>query len=399
MKKLFAALLCLCLALTGTACGAPAKDMGSELVTTSPDDLIMTSPSDPYHPETLPQPMHAISMVPVSVDTLADDGTVIFSRSYQRIQLVLNGTDIESAIKANLEKRMNNALSGAAEIEGYARDAYAGQDNWSPYFVDVRCTPTRIDQSVISLFCNYSSHSGGNHPVLATESVTYDLSTGKVLKLSEILTEGYSGADLSTLISTVLAPNSDELYYDYETILQDIFSVNLNNISNWYFSRTGLCFHFEPYEIAPYSSGTITATLPYGELDGVLRPQYMPDTQLEATGSMYAEAFLDDDLERFTFLAEVELDPDGTEILLHTDDTVTDVRIEAGTWSSDGSRYIPMSTVFAADAVGLGNGILITADLSDEAPALRLVYRSGDQEVSAFIIYAEEGDAILLAHG
>ena len=114
---------------------------------------------------------------------------------------------------------------------------------------------------------------------------------------------------------------------------------------------------------------------------------------------MYAEAFLDDDLERFTFLAEVELDPDGTEILLHTDDTVTDVRIEAGTWSSDGSRYIPMSTVFAADAVGLGNGILITADLSDEAPALRLVYRSGDQEVSAFIIYAEEGDAILLAHG
>ena len=398
MKKLFTALMCVCLALAGAGCGAAPNK--AELDVTIPSgDVIITAPSEPFHSEQLQQPMHAIVMPTVSQDTLADDGTVLFTRSYQRIQLILNGSDVETVIASDLEKRMNSTLSGSAEIESFAREDYTDPEFWTPYFTDISYTPTRIDQSVLSLFCNYSSFSGGIHPSLVTESVTYDLSTGNSLKLGDILIDSYSGADLSTLISSILAPVSDELYYDYETYLQDIFSVNLNNISNWYFSRTGLCFHFEPYEIAPYSSGTITATIPYGDLNGILREQYLPEELPEATGSMYAEAFLADDVERFTFLAEVELNTNGTEILLHPDATVTDVRIETGIWYADGSRYIPVSTVFAADSVGLGNGILITADLSEDAPVLRLVYSSGGQEVSAFIVYDEAGDAILLAHG
>lgn len=398
MKKFFAALTCVCLALTVAGCSAAPNDTKPDAAIPS-GDVIITFPSEPFHSEQLQQPMHAIVMPTVSQNTLADDGTVLFTRSYQRIQLILNGSEVETVIASDLEKRMNSILSGSADIEDFAREDYTDPEFWAPYFTDISYTPTRIDQSVMSLFCNYSSFSGGIHPSLVTESVTYDLSTGNTLKLGDILMDGYSGADLSALISAILAPVSDELYYDYETYLQDIFSVNLNSIANWYFSRTGLCFHFEPYEIAPYSSGTITATIPYADLNGILREQYLPQALPEATGSMYAEAFLAEDAERFTFLAEVTLDEEGTEILLHPDATVTDVRIETGTWYADGSRYIPISTVFAADSVGLGNGILITADLSQDAPVLRLVYCSGGQEVSAFIIYDEAGDAILLAHG
>jgi hypothetical protein len=200
-------------------------------------------------------------------------------------------------------------------------------------------------------------------------------------------------------VDTALAPDADALYFDYQDWLKDIFSVDLNKITNWYFSQTGLCFHFAPYEIAPYSSGTIIATIPYEQLNGVLQAAFFPTKLANANGSLYAESFLPDDTERFTFLANVELDADGTKVLIHPDATVTDVRIESGEWSYDGSRYIPVSTVFAADSIGLGNGILLTADLSSDAPALRLVYTSGGQEASAFIIYDETGDAILLAHG
>jgi hypothetical protein len=234
---------------------------------------------------------------------------------------------------------------------------------------------------------------------LTTESVTYDLATGNALKLGDILADTIDSASLCTLISTALSPMADELYYDYEACLQDIFSVNFNSIHNWYFSRSGLNFHFAPYEIAPYSSGTIIATIPYEQLSNILREAYFPTAQPEAIGSLYAEFFLPDDTERFSFLAEVELDPDGISVLIHPDATVTDVRIERGEWSSDGSRYIPVSTVFAADTVELGNGIVITADLSSDQPALRLVYNSGGQEVAAFIVYDEAGDAVLLTHG
>lgn len=398
MKKILAALMCMCLALTGAGCGAVPKSTDADIPTLS-HDIAISSPTEPFHSPQLQQPMHAIVMPTVSTETLADDGTVIFSRSYQRVQLILNGTDTADQITADLENRTNSALLGAAEIEGYAKSDYTDPALWDPYFVNVSYTPTRIDQAVLSLFCNHSSYSGGNHPSLVTDSVTYDLSTGSVLKLGDILIETIGSADLCALITTALAPMSEELYYDYESFLQDIFSVNLSSIHNWYFSHTGLNFHFSPYEIAPYSSGTIIATIPYEQLGNILREEYFPTAQPEATGSLYAEMFLPDDTERFAFLAEVELEPDGTKVLIHPDAAVTDVRIESGEWSSDGSRYIPVSTVFTADSVGLGNGIVITADLGSDAPALRLVYSSGGQEVSAFIVYDEAGDTILLAHG
>lgn len=398
MKKLLAALLCLCLLFSLAGCGT-SPDNGKPDGTNPSGDVILPSPSEPFHPDHLDLPMHAIALPAISQATAADDGTVIFTRSYQQIQLILNGKDIEGVITADLKKRMNNALADAELIEEYAREDYPDTEYWNPYFMNISYTPTRIDQAVLSLFCNYSTYSGGSHPSVATESVTYDLVTGDALLLGDILVENYSGMELSNLIGSVLSANADELYYDYQSILQDLFRVNLNGIQNWYFSRSGLCFHFAPYEIAPYSSGTITATIPYGELSGVLRDQYLPMPIPNATGSMYAETFLQADTERFTFLADVVLDADGTEILLHPDATVTDVRLEIGTWISDGTRYNPTATVFAAGSVGLGNGIHLKADLSAGAPALRLVYRSGDQEVSAFIVYDETGDTILLSHG
>ena len=162
---------------------------------------------------------------------------------------------------------------------------------------------------------------------------------------------------------------------------------------------TGLCFHFAPYIIAPYASGTIIAEIPYDLLESVLKEQYLPSEQVKATGSMYAEVYLEDDSERFPSLSHIELDPDGTQVLLYPDANVTDVRIEIGNWSSDASTYIPVSTVFAADIMGLGNAIVIHADFSEDAPVLRLNYRSDEQDASAFIVYDQEGDSILLAHG
>ena len=400
MKKRIALLLCACLILSAAGCSAAPAETDPQGETTAPN-VIITSPTQPYQDEVteISQPMHALIMPTVSEATLSDDGTVLFSRSYQKIQLILNGADSADAIAADLQNRIGTSLANASQIESYAKDDYAGPEGWNPYFIDLTYTPTRIDKAVISLFGNHSSYSGGNHPALVTESVTYDLSTGKALTLANILVEDYSGEDLSALISTTLSPKADKLSHNYEETLQSIFSVNLNYITNWYFSRTGLCFHFAPYIIAPYASGTIIAEIPYTTLADVVKEQFLPAEQPKASGSIYAEFYIEDDSERFTSLSHIELSSTGTQVLLYPDANVTDVRIETGSWSSDETTYIPVSTVFAADVVGLGNAIVIHADFSDNAPVLRLNYRSGDQEASAFILYDQEGDSIQLAHG
>jgi hypothetical protein len=39
---------------------------------------------------------------------------------------------------------------------------------------------------------------------------------------------------------------------------------------------TGIVVKYQPYEIAPYSSGQPELLIPYSELKGILRPEYLP---------------------------------------------------------------------------------------------------------------------------
>ncbi len=404
MKRLLALMLCLCLLLCAAGCSAPngSPDQGIDSPTSgtvAENNGIIESPTEPYHPSDIQQPMHAISMPIVKQHTYADDGSIVFTRTYQQIQLILHGTDVETAITEDLKIRIGYLLSGSADTENNALADYDGSEYWNPYFTDMLYTPTRLDQAVLSLFGNHSSYSGGVHPTSVSESVTYDLETGKALMLGDILVEGYPGESLSELIAASLADQAEELYHDYEEVLDDRFSGNYSGITSWYFSKTGLCFHFSPYDIAPYSAGTIIAEVPYENLAEVLKPQYLPAEPQEATGSMYAESYLEDDEERFSFIADVPLEEGGTKILLYPDATIADLRIEQGVRYADGSNYIATATVFAADSIGLGNAIAVTADFAQEETVLRLVYCSNGQEVSAFIVYDAEGDSVILSHG
>lgn len=398
MKRLFCLLLCLAMALCGCA-GDPEPTSPAPTAPTAAEPAV-SEPTEPSKPVFVRPPMNAVSMPTVSESILADDGALLFTKTHQEFQVFVTDTDIDDIITADLQSRLSMALFDADEIENAARAAYDPEAAWNPYILEVSYTPTRIDQAVLSLFGNHLTYRGSVHPSLITESVTYDLSTGSTLTLGDILAEDATGSDICQLIIQALAPRAEtDLYGDHQEVLQDRFSQNYADRTDWYFSRNGLCFHFSPYDIAPYSSGTIVAEIPYAELSGVIREKYLPVQATPPTGSMYAEHYLEDDSERFISIANLALAAGGTKVLLHPDDTVREVRIEAGNWSADGSMYIPSSTVFAADAIELGNAIVITAGFSDTDPVLRLVYRSGDLEVSAILTYDAVGDCFLLVHG
>lgn len=399
MKRLICILLCFCLAMAAGGCAQTPEAQEPTVPPTDTNEA--TAPTDATTAqEFVRPPMYAISLPTVTQTTMAEDGTLLFTKTYQNFQMILTDTDTAGLITADLQGRLSTALSDAEEIEDAARTAYSPDAAWTPYVMEVSYTPTRIDSSVLSLFGNHLSYRGSVHPTLVTESITYDLSTGSALTLGDILAEGATGTAVCELIVQALAPRADtDLYDDHQQVLQERFSSNYAGLTDWYFSRTGLCFHFSPYDIAPYSSGTIVAEIPYESLSGIIREQYLPAEQTAPTGSVYAERYLEDDSERFITIANVELDPNGTKILLHPDATVTDVRIESGSWSADGSLYIPASTVFAADSIELGNAVVVTAGLAKTDPVLRLVYRSGDLEISAIITYDSTEDSFLLVHG
>jgi hypothetical protein len=330
---------------------------------------------------------------------LDEQGTELLYYSYPQVQLLLENEATAARILGDLHSRIETVVTAARDLKTLARESLSDSEAWSAYFIEMAYTPTRLDQAVLSLFGNQSVYSGGPHPSMVTDSVTYDLQTGGALYLDQLLTAQCTPQQLYQKIIDVLAGQADNLYYDYQEVLQDRFTGDLHNLKDWYFSKSGLCFHFAPYDIAPYSSGTIVAELPYEELSGILDEKFLPAQASAATGSMYAEAYLEDDSERFTTIAQIPLPQGNTEVLLYSDAPVTDVRIEIGTQYSDTQQYIPGSVVFAADMVDIGDAIRLTADLSNPEQLYRLVYHSAGQEYSAFITYDDIGDSILLTNG
>ena len=397
MKKFLALIAAGCVALSFAGCAsqhsAQSNASSPPLTDSAKDTASITEPSGTT------VPMYAI-ILPATKETIAaEDGIDLFSLSFPQTQVILHNEAAENKIIGDLQSRNASLLSNAHQIEDQARLDYQKNEYWTEYFIDIAYTPTRLDQAVLSLFGNTSSYSGGAHPSLTTDSVTYDVQTGDVVCLDDILTPECSSDTLYQLILNSLESQAEDLYYDYADALRDRFTGELHSIQDWYFSRTGLCFHFAPYDIAPYSSGTVIAELPYTILTGILNEKYFPTAPPLATGSMYAETYTENVGKRFTNIANIPLCVDGNEVLLYPDATVTDLRIEAGSRYSDSKQYIAVSTVLAANTMNVGDAIRLTADLENEDTVLRLVYHSEGQEYSAFITYDKVGNSILLTNG
>ncbi len=408
MKKLLLLLLCIVLLLSIAACKKNDQPTPPAAVTptspTEPQDPTVEPTTQPLTPPDIQDPAlesltHAVAMPKVKDSIYAQDGTELFTLSYPEIQLSLKDSAVAGIITSNLQDRMSSALSSASDIKAMAQNDFANSAYWTAYFIDINYTPTRVDHSVLSLFGNRSSYSGGPHPNMATDSVTYDMQTGIVLSIVDVMESTCKGETLTPLLLEALEPMKSELFYDYDLVIQEQFTDSFSGISQWYFSRTGLCFHFSPYEIAPYSSGTIIAEVPYEKLEGILLAKYMPQEQSNANGSMYGELYASSDDERFAFVSDVKVNHSGMPVVLYSDAPVTDVRIEAGVWYADGSQYVPNTTVFAADTLSVGQAVKLTADFENSDTTLRLIYRSGDQEISAFIMLDEIGESVVLAHG
>ncbi len=384
MKKLTILLLSICLLLFAAGC---AKE--PPVVTTEPTQIIPTTEpaeaTEQTEPATIPDlPLLAFSAPVRTYQHHAEDSTLLLTYSYQDFSLILEDPQIGDAIVIDLLNRVDYENAAVTRVALDAQAAYDAGGEWTPFTYSTFFSPVRFDEGILSLLGSHSLYSGSPRPSASAVSVTYDLLTGRQLSLQDILIPDFSADALSQLITASLQELSEQgmLFSDYAYVISDLFSTN-RPVESWYLSDTGLCFYFAPYEIAPYSSGTITAEVPYTSLTGLLREEYFPAEVFDFTGTPYILPFGDADLEAFEQFAELVIDRDGQQYLLHTDGCLQDLRIQLGYWLDDGS-FIEETTVFAAPALCNGDGIVIHAG-EDTAQALHITYyNSGELTVLDF---------------
>lgn len=394
MKKLLCALLCACLILSFSACQTGAPGGTLPIPTVDP-----TQPSNPI--VQVPNlNMVSVSLPLIHESTLASDGTELFRFTFQDVALDIPDATVAKAITLDLLQRMDSNTEEAVNLEKQAKAAYVSGAAWTPYYYEVIYTPVRMDETVLSLFGTHNSYDGFMQSIIPA-SATYDLTSGKYLAISDILseTDGASASLCEKLIAKLDAIAKDKsLFPTYKTTIESSFSMDLNRYYNWYFTREGICFYFAPYDIAPNSAGTIQVTVPYTELVGILNDAYFPTEQPGIAATLSAGWFENADLTQFDQFADFLAHPDAKRSIIWVDTVVYDVRLEQGHWDTENNTFVSEGAVFAANCLTEGDVLMLRYELPASAPTLQLRYTgNGTEQIRYITKDATSGDVLLVS--
>lgn len=401
MKKQIAMILVLMLLLTG--CQKPVEEAPQITPTAAETEPVVPEVTASEHEETtIPEPvlyeqqtMYAVSMPLVTEIYTAEDGNAIFSHTYQNMQLTIPDPDVADCIIIDFLNRLDQVHSRAEYTAANARQQYNGESRLTPQYIDICYSPIRIDQVVLSLYGIDSIFAGDSRPVQVCCAANYNILTGEVLTLGSILSHIDAKEQLIDLVIQCADTVADEtqLYDDYADYITERFDVEESFDEAWYFSETGLCFYFSPYEIAPYSQGIVTIEVPYSLLTGVILDDFFPPEAEATKGSVHCQIFDDVDLTEYTQISEIVTDTTGDRYFLYADGAVADLRIETGSWD-DGTVFIPHCTIFAATSLTPGDGIMVQTVIPENLPLLRISYRTCDETVYRFLAQNDQNNAV-----
>ena len=99
----------------------------------------------------------------------------------------------------------------------------------------------------------------------------FDLRNGHILHESDIFIDNYK-APLTELIKQRIVEDNAEIESVADLTEFDFWESEIKPNGNFYISDEGIVYVFNPYEIAPYSTGQTEVTLPYDRLKVLLKP-------------------------------------------------------------------------------------------------------------------------------
>lgn len=368
----------LLLTLSFAAC--KEKDVISVPTTTTPQ---ATTPPETIPPETEPiedvvptiENTYSVSL-PITTDTFqTENGTLLFSYSYQTMYTDMPDRDVEDKIIMDFTERIEKTRIESAAVLADAEMAYANNPAFSAFSYEIQYDIMRIDQGVMSLFghiVQISDSSPMNRHLIAAN---YNMVTGDMLTIGSILYHEDTKDDLAALVIAQLEAREDiTLYDEYRETVAARFYRDESTDEDFYFSNTGLCFYFAPYEIAPRSAGTVIVEIPYNKLTGIIGDEYFPAERTYTKGSMQIIPFDNADQDGYRYFYDVIATPDATKLLLTTESAVQDIRIYELIWAKDGMSYTQKRNIYATNFLHRDDAILFEANFDDFRPNYLITY-------------------------
>lgn len=369
MKKLLALLLTFALIFTLAGC----RETDSSAETSTTEETVETG-NQPVRQK----PLAAVSLPATTVTESTEDGTVIFRQTTQHMQLTTVDSDVAEKVVLDFLNRVDQSSAYAQQLKESAVSNQNDPEAGLPYEYSLRYEPQRIDQGILSLYGIEMIYNGGSHPNYHCKSANYELITGEPLTLGSILVHENALPSLKALLLAQLNAISKEtlLWDNYKDTVNKRFESDESFDEDWFFTATGLCFYFAPYEIASYATGIVLAEIPYEKLTGIMDDAFFPAEQETAEGTVSVTALNNADLSEVTQIAELILDPEAESYLLRTDQGVRDLRILCTDPDSQ-----EVSTPFAMQQLTFGDAVRLQVD-AETAKQLSISYVSGGKTVT-----------------
>lgn len=174
-------------------------------------------------------------------------------------------TDVRKAVKAfAADISVVDGATLISEVDSLPEDQMT-------YSNSVVGSIIEVNEEMLTYQVVTSSYLGGAHPMTATRPFTYSFAQKEVLSNDNMFVEGVTADSIMPMIREALARQLSVPVSGLERA--GIFTSQLTYPGRPYIASNTLYFHYDPYEIGPYSLGAVDVAVYPGEIDSFLRPE------------------------------------------------------------------------------------------------------------------------------
>lgn len=277
-KKILSLALLSALILSLAACGAPDAEVTDTPAPTSSLEPETTASPEPS-PEATPEDFDGTILVSSEFNGLAStyEGYIVLKASAMLPTVTIEGRDkAAEAITDALQKKLAATEDSTKDAYDAACDAFdalddAGREIWLAYGWSSSGEVERGDGAVLSLLCYNYAYTGGAHGSYEYYGQTFSTVTGKALSLDDLTDDPEALRAALTEHILAAAKEDEEELFDVEGFTERVFDTD-----SWYLTDEALVIVAQVGEIAAGARGKVEFAVPYSELEGLLKAEYVP---------------------------------------------------------------------------------------------------------------------------
>ena len=130
----------------------------------------------------------------------------------------------------------------------------------------------RADHQIVSILQSNACFTGGAHGMYGSWGVNFDTESGKELLLSDVVTDMSRIPKLTA--ESIMEKYQEEGYEDFSW-LEESLEQQETELYTWTMDEKGITIYFQPYEIASYAMGLLTAEISFADHPELFREKYL----------------------------------------------------------------------------------------------------------------------------